>query len=204
MAPLAGRRLDLEPAAVRLHDAIGDRQPEAGPLPRGLVVKNGSKIRARISGPIPWPSSTTWICTPLPRRQAGRTTTLPPRACVDRVGQQVEHDLVDLAGVAGQRRGGASSGGAPTPRSVTCRRRCSAVAGIPSLRSTSLRSASSSRANSQAPRRSADPLQAPPVRAMRPSRLSTTISQVDPLGFTSSRWASRSGRCSASVSSAAW
>ena len=69
-------------------DAIGNRQPQAGPLPGTLVVKNGSKIRSR-DLEIPWPSSTTWICTPL-----WKECERPPTAAGPASIALVQHDLV--------------------------------------------------------------------------------------------------------------
>ncbi|MEQ1833810.1 MAG: VOC family protein, partial [Candidatus Eisenbacteria bacterium] len=55
------------------------QSPRPVPLPTGLVVKNGSKIRARTSGVMPAPVSrtrrTTW-----PGSGADSTATVPPRA----------------------------------------------------------------------------------------------------------------------------
>jgi hypothetical protein len=40
-------------------DAVHNRQPKPVPLPTGLVVKNGSKMRARVASSIPHPVSAT-------------------------------------------------------------------------------------------------------------------------------------------------
>jgi hypothetical protein len=54
---------------VAFHDAARQRQSEAGASPSGLVVKNGSNTRARISAGIPGPLSATSMRT-LERRSS--------------------------------------------------------------------------------------------------------------------------------------
>ena len=61
--PLADVRLHLDASSVIGHDALRDREAEARSLPGGLVVKNGSKMRARTSSGIPGPSSSNSIST---------------------------------------------------------------------------------------------------------------------------------------------
>ncbi len=61
--------MNVEPCARALETAIVPcaccaipkivARPSPIPLPRGFVVKNGSKIRARVSGSIPQPVSLT-------------------------------------------------------------------------------------------------------------------------------------------------
>ena len=53
----AGPRLEPDPAAVLLHDRVGDGQPRPVPLPTSFVVKNGSKIFGCRSSGMPGPSS---------------------------------------------------------------------------------------------------------------------------------------------------
>jgi hypothetical protein len=58
-AALLGFTVDVNEAAVLLDDAINGGEAHAAALARSLVVKNGSKMRSRVSGSMPMPVSET-------------------------------------------------------------------------------------------------------------------------------------------------
>ena len=78
------------------------------PLPTPLLVKNGSKIRGRISSGMPLPVSSTSSQTP-PSPHPVRRVRDPPSDGVAGVEDEVHHDLDQLAAVhlhgQGLRRG---------------------------------------------------------------------------------------------------
>jgi len=55
----AGRRVDANVAGALVDDAVDGGEAEAGTFAGSLVVKNGSKMRALISGVMPEPLSVT-------------------------------------------------------------------------------------------------------------------------------------------------
>ena len=101
---LADLGLEIELAAVSLHDDVaGDGQTLAGAAPTSLVVKNGSKMRARMSSGMPPPVSG---CDHHVSPSTRVLTVILPRAAVlpDRVGDgmrrvhdEIQHHLVDLS-----------------------------------------------------------------------------------------------------------
>ena len=77
------------------------------PTPCGLVVKNGSKARFLTSGGMPGPlSSTSTTTSPSRGRRRGRRAGAAPRLDqrLLRVDDQVDQHLVQLVGVAPDRR----------------------------------------------------------------------------------------------------
>jgi hypothetical protein len=76
------------------------------PTPCGLVVKNGSKIRPRIDSGMPGAGVGDGERHLISRGMVpGRDRDLPAGADrLDRVHQDVQQDLVELAGVAPERR----------------------------------------------------------------------------------------------------
>ena len=74
------------------------------PFPTGLVVKNGSKRRSRISAGMPGPLSTTRTTTRC-RSQFAVTSTRPESGNgIERVVDQIRPDLVELADEAANAR----------------------------------------------------------------------------------------------------
>jgi hypothetical protein len=57
--PLPDLALRLDGPAIPVNDAVDDRKPMPVPWPGSLVVKNGSNMRSRTSGAIPFPVSLT-------------------------------------------------------------------------------------------------------------------------------------------------
>ena len=90
--------VDVDVAVVVGDDAIGDRQAQADPLPVRRRVKNGSNRCSRTSSVMPQPLSvnTSSACLPSARTS---TTTRPPGDRCPGVGEEVEHDLLDLLGI---------------------------------------------------------------------------------------------------------
>ena len=97
---LALRALHLQLAAVLLDDAVLTLSPNPVPLPTGLVVKNGSKIRSRCSALMPQPVSVTFTapCRRRGRRADGQLAAVGHR--VAGVQREVQQDLLELVHVA--------------------------------------------------------------------------------------------------------
>ena len=76
-------------------------RPRPVPLPTGLVVKNGSKIRSRIAGSMPLAVVGDVDLDAAVGRAGADGDVAAGRAGVDGVGDQVQDDLVDLGRVAG-------------------------------------------------------------------------------------------------------
>ena len=74
------------------------------PLPTGLVVKNGSKMRSRISAGMPGPLSTTRTTTRCRSRLRGHLDAAGLGHRIERVVDQVRPDLVELADEAADAR----------------------------------------------------------------------------------------------------
>ena len=76
MEPLPGAVRDIEPAMVLLRDAVHHREAHAAALVHCLwLLKNGSKIRARVASSIPVPcrkAKQTYLPGPLQERAADR------------------------------------------------------------------------------------------------------------------------------------
>ena len=99
------RRRSSPPRSARMPRQI--HRPSPVPTPSGLVVKNGSKMRARISGAMPAPVSRTSMITRPSRSVRG-----------------AHADLVALGLALGDRLRGveATSSGTPGPGATRCRR----------------------------------------------------------------------------------
>ena len=101
-SPVAAQSLSLRRRAKLLDDAVADRQPRPVPLPTGLVVKKGSKMRERCSGAMPGPLSRK-VATRLAVRGAASSSAgdgLSRMAAGGVVGvlHQVHHHLQQLPG----------------------------------------------------------------------------------------------------------
>ena len=79
-------------------------RPRPVPFPTGLVVKNGSKRRSRISAGMPGPLSMTRTTTRCRSRLAVTSTRPDVRHGIERVVDEVRPDLVELADKAADAR----------------------------------------------------------------------------------------------------
>ena len=79
-------------------------RPRPVPFPTGLVVKNGSNRRSRISAGMPGPLSTTRTTTRCRSQRRGHLDPTGVRNGIERVVDQVRPDLVELADEAADAR----------------------------------------------------------------------------------------------------
>ena len=109
-ASFPGRALDDEVSVHQAREVPADGEPQpgaAGADLRSPPDRTRRRSSSRCVGSIPGPVSSTVIVdgVPVPRRRARRGTNGDPsaRGELDRVAQQVDDDLADLAGIARQR-----------------------------------------------------------------------------------------------------